>query len=87
MPPDLRAGTTCGYYDSALSASNATAELLADARFCMDEQSVMADDLHDQSQMDPGLRRMMKWVFGALVLTVLLAILVVEFTLRWFGHP
>ena len=46
---------------------------------------VKADDLHNQP--DPGLRRMMKWVFGALVLTVLLAILVVEFTLRWFGHP
>lgn len=47
----------------------------------------MADDLHNKSQTDPGLRRVMKWVFGALVLTVLLAVLVVEFTLRWFGHP
>jgi hypothetical protein len=47
----------------------------------------MADDPHNKSQTDPGLRRVMKWVFGALVLTVLLAVLVVEFTLRWFGHP
>jgi hypothetical protein len=28
---------------------------------------------------------MLKWVFGALILTVLFAILVVEITLRWFG--
>jgi len=46
----------------------------------------MADDAQN-SQTDPGLRRLMKWVFGALVLTVLLAVLVVEFTLRWFGRP
>jgi len=47
----------------------------------------MADELYDKSRADPGLRRVMKWVFGALVLTVLLAVLVVELTLRWFGHP
>jgi hypothetical protein len=47
----------------------------------------MADAPHNKSQADPGLRRMMKWVFGALVLTVLLAILVVEFILHWFGRP
>ena len=47
----------------------------------------MAEDLPNQPQADPGLRRVMKWVFAALVLTVLLAVLVVEFTLRWFGHP
>jgi len=35
--------------------------------------------------VDPGLRRMLKWVFGALILTVIFAILVVEVTLRWFG--
>lgn len=35
---------------------------------------------------DSGLRRMMIWVFGALILTVVAAILVVEFTLRWFGE-
>jgi len=34
---------------------------------------------------DPGLRRLLKWVVGALILTVLFAILVVEITLRWFG--
>ena len=34
---------------------------------------------------DPDLRRMLKWVFGALILTVLFAIVVVEITLRWFG--
>ncbi len=34
---------------------------------------------------DPDLRRMLKWVFGALILTVLFAIVVVEVTLRWFG--
>jgi hypothetical protein len=35
---------------------------------------------------DPGLRRMLIWVFGALILTVLAAVLAVEFTLRWFGE-
>jgi hypothetical protein len=35
---------------------------------------------------DPGLRRMMIWVFIALVVTVLVAIVAVEFTLRWFGE-
>ena len=39
-----------------------------------------------QPAADPGLRRMLSWVFGALILTVLAAILVVEFTLRWFGE-
>jgi hypothetical protein len=34
--------------------------------------------------VDPGLRRLMTWVFAALVLTLLFAILVVELTLRWF---
>jgi len=29
---------------------------------------------------------MMRWVFGALIATVVLAILVVEFTLRWVGE-
>ncbi len=29
---------------------------------------------------------MMTWVFGALILTVLFAILVVELTMRWFGE-
>jgi hypothetical protein len=35
--------------------------------------------------IDPGLRRLLKWTFGALILTILFAILVVEITLRWFG--
>jgi hypothetical protein len=30
---------------------------------------------------------MMIWVFAALFATVVAAILVVEFTLRWFGEP
>jgi hypothetical protein len=34
---------------------------------------------------DPGLRRMFTWVFIALVVVVLLAIVVVEFTLRSVG--
>jgi hypothetical protein len=34
--------------------------------------------------VDPGLRRLMKWVLAALILTVLFALLVVELTLRWF---
>jgi hypothetical protein len=34
---------------------------------------------------DPGLRRMMTWVLIALVLVVLLAIIVVELTLRAVG--
>ncbi len=34
---------------------------------------------------DPGLRRMLTWVFAALILTVLFAVLVVELTLRWFN--
>jgi hypothetical protein len=46
----------------------------------------MADDQTKQAAADPGLRRIMKWVFGALILTVAVAILVVEFTLRWFGE-
>ncbi len=35
---------------------------------------------------DSGLRKMMIWVFAALFATVVAAILVVEFTLRWFGE-
>ena len=41
---------------------------------------------HDKASADSGLRRMLIWVFGALIVTVLFAILVVEFTLRWFGE-
>jgi hypothetical protein len=46
----------------------------------------MPDDHANQPAADPDLRRVMKWVFGALILTVAVAILVVEFTLRWFGE-
>jgi hypothetical protein len=34
---------------------------------------------------DDGLRRILKWVFLVLVLTVLFALLVVELTIRWFA--
>ena len=34
---------------------------------------------------DPGLRRMLKWVLIAFVVVVVVAVLVVEFTMRWFG--
>jgi hypothetical protein len=46
----------------------------------------MPDDHSKPAADDPGLGRMMKWVFGALILTVAVAILVVEMTLRWFGE-
>jgi hypothetical protein len=44
----------------------------------------MPDNPTSTVNADPGLRRMLKWVFGALILTVLFAVLVVELTLRWF---
>lgn len=47
--------------------------------------SAMSDN-HPKQVPDPSLRRMMRWVFGALIATVVLAILVVELTLRWFGE-
>ena len=40
----------------------------------------------EDREPDPGLRRMMIWVFAALIATVLLAIAAVEVTLRWFGE-
>jgi hypothetical protein len=45
----------------------------------------MTDDPTAQSASDPGLRRMMKWVFITLILVVVFAFVVVEITLRWFG--
>jgi hypothetical protein len=33
---------------------------------------------------DRGLNTMLKWVFGALIISVLFGIIVVELTLRWF---
>jgi tetrahydromethanopterin S-methyltransferase subunit D len=32
---------------------------------------------------DPGLRRLLKWVFAALVAVVLFAVIAVELTIRW----
>lgn len=34
---------------------------------------------------DEGLRRMLKWVFIALILCVLFSFLAVEFTIRWLS--
>ena len=38
------------------------------------------------SNDDPGLRRMIKWVIVALIVTVALALIVVELTMRWFNR-
>ncbi len=46
----------------------------------------MPDDHSKPAAADPDLRRMIKWVVVALILTVAVAILVVEVTLRWFGE-
>ena len=40
----------------------------------------------ERREPDTGLRRMLTWVFVALVLTVIAAIIAVELTLRWFGE-
>jgi hypothetical protein len=46
--------------------------------------TIMSDTDHlPPAAPDPGLRRLLKWVFAALVLTVLVAILIVELTLRY----
>jgi hypothetical protein len=45
----------------------------------------MATDPPEAPPADDGLRRMLKWVFVVLVLTVLFAVVVVEFTLRWLS--
>ena len=39
------------------------------------------------SSDDTDYRRLMKWVFIALIVVVALALVVVELTLRWFGQP
>ena len=63
---------------------------LRDSRAEASQRAVVAGmpnkETNRQPAADPGLRRMLIWVFGALILTVLAAILVVEFTLRWFGE-
>jgi hypothetical protein len=43
-----------------------------------------SDDPQQRPSTDRGLRIMLKWVFGALILTVLFGMLVVELTMRWF---
>jgi hypothetical protein len=45
----------------------------------------MATDPPEAPAADEGLRRMLKWVFVVLIVTVLFALVVVEFTLRWFS--
>lgn len=45
----------------------------------------MATDQPDTPGSDEGLRRMLKWVFVVLIVTVLFAVVVVEVTLRWFS--
>lgn len=44
--------------------------------------TIMTDTNRSPDIPDRGLRRMLTWVFVALILTVLLAVLVVELTLR-----
>jgi hypothetical protein len=46
---------------------------------------LMATDRPDPPARDEGLRRMLKWVFVALVLSVLFGAVVVELTIRWFS--
>jgi hypothetical protein len=56
------------------------------------EELTMSSEMPDEQTnpqpepADSGLRKMMIWVFAALLVTVVAAILVVEFTLRWFGE-
>jgi hypothetical protein len=38
-----------------------------------------------EPQPDPGLRRMLTWVFGVLIATVVFAMIVVGLTIRWFS--
>jgi len=47
----------------------------------------MPNDHSDRpaSSDDTDYRRMMKWVFIALVVVLTFALVVVELTLRWFG--
>jgi hypothetical protein len=45
----------------------------------------MTDDPTAQPASDPGLRRMMKWVFIMLIVVVVFAFVIVAITLRWLG--
>ena len=46
----------------------------------------MSEHNSSSSNGDPGLRRMLKWVAIAFIVTLAFAILVVEITLRWFNR-
>jgi hypothetical protein len=46
----------------------------------------MNESQKTSSAADPGLRKMLTWVFIVLVLTLALAAVVVDLTLRWFGQ-
>jgi hypothetical protein len=48
----------------------------------------MTNDHNDRpaSSDDTDYRRMMKWVFIALIAVLAFALVVVELTLRWFGQ-
>jgi hypothetical protein len=48
-------------------------------------ESSNGNESRPPSDADEGLRRMLTWVFVVLVLTVLFALLAVEFTIRWFA--
>jgi hypothetical protein len=45
----------------------------------------MSEHPNTASASDPDFRRMVKWVAITLLLTLALAIVVVEVTIRWFG--
>jgi hypothetical protein len=46
----------------------------------------MNESQKTSSAADPGLRKILTWVVIALVLTLALAAIVVEITVRWFGQ-
>lgn len=43
----------------------------------------MTDKDQTSPESDPGLRRLLTWVFVVLIVTLLFAAVVVELTLRW----
>ena len=46
----------------------------------------MNESQKTSSAADPGLRKMLTWVIVALILTLALATVVVELTVRWFSQ-
>ena len=46
----------------------------------------MTHDANQEPATDPDFRRMVKWVFIALVAVLALAAVVIAATLRWFGQ-